>query len=574
VASSSIELGTIVHGTYLVDAMLGEGGMAVVYRARHLQLGTDVALKVMKREALRDPDASRRFLREAQHATGLNSEHVARILDVGRLEDGMPFILMEFLAGADLGTMLEHHVSLSTGHAVDLVLQACDAVAEAHSIGIIHRDIKPTNLFVTMRPDGSQQIKLLDFGISKSTMPDMSLTQTASLLGTPSYMSPEQMRSARRVDQRTDIWSLGCVLYELVEGRRPFNAETFSETCVMVAVDPPDPMRRAPELEPIIQRCLAKLADGRYPSVAALAVELAPFADDQAAAAQYVARTQRLLGGIPAMVYDDPSGVVEVPLEPPTARPTPRPTPPPPTPADELEDGEENDTIIAPTDAPITGPASARYDAVVATPRDAPSHPPPRVFISAGIGLVLGLALVLAMRFTVFKPRAEIDTEGETVVLPTERVTPPLPIPDAPAIVAPTPPAPTPAPPSPVKRSPPPAAGSAMPVAPPAPKPPAPKPPAPKPAPPIAAPDTHAAPEVRAVPEPTRPESGSAVGPSPAPEPELRKLPDPPPAPVPPPPPPAPRHVVPATPPPTADTGSEPGSAKPPCGAGDSRAGC
>ena len=129
----------------------------------------------------------------------------------------------------------------------------------------MHRDVKPSNLFLTLRPDGAPILKILDFGISKSSHGmDLALTQTASVLGTPAYMSPEQMRSARRVDARTDIWSLGTVLYELVEGRRPFAAETFSEMCVMAAVDPPEPMRRAPQLEGVIARCLAKTPEERY----------------------------------------------------------------------------------------------------------------------------------------------------------------------------------------------------------------------------------------------------------------------------------------------------------------------
>ena len=163
------------------------------------------------------------------------------------------------------------------------MLQTAEALAEAHSLGIVHRDVKPTNLFVTWRPDGSALIKVLDFGISKSPMgTDMQLTQTQSLLGTPAYMSPEQMRSARLVDSRSDIWSLGTVFYEALEGRRPFEAESFSEMCVKVAVDPPAPMVNTPPgLQQVILRCLAKSPEQRYATMAEFARDLIPFAQDQ-----------------------------------------------------------------------------------------------------------------------------------------------------------------------------------------------------------------------------------------------------------------------------------------------------
>jgi serine/threonine-protein kinase len=177
------------------------------------------------------------------------------------------------------------------------MLQACDAIAEAHSLGIVHRDIKPTNLFVTKRRDGSELLKVLDFGISKATLgPDMSLTQTQSMLGTPAYMSPEQMRSARTVDRRSDIWSLGCVLYELVEGHAPFEAENFAELCVMVALEPFTPVAQAPELSAVIDRVLAKKADDRFQDVAELAYALEPFASDPERAHRQVMRVFRVLG--------------------------------------------------------------------------------------------------------------------------------------------------------------------------------------------------------------------------------------------------------------------------------------
>ena len=319
-----LETGDVLLGKYQIEALLGRGGMGLVYRARHVHLNEPIAIKVLRHDVQLDEEAVTRFKREAQAAVRLKSEHVARIHDVGVFDDGSPYMVMEFLAGADLGSLVDANGPTDVPTAVDLILQACDALAEAHASGIVHRDVKPSNLFISSRPDGSHVLKILDFGISKSaTGTDLSLTQTASVLGTPAYMSPEQMRSARKVDARTDIWSLGTVLYELVEGRRPFRAETFSEMCVMAAVDPHDPLIRAPELEPVIARCMAKTPEGRYQSVAELAVALAPFARDPSRAAHYVQRTQRVLGraaaATPLPIRDVASAPIRMPVAPVTA---------------------------------------------------------------------------------------------------------------------------------------------------------------------------------------------------------------------------------------------------------------
>lgn len=319
-----IAAGTIVVGKYRIEAILGKGGMGTVYRAFHLALEEDVAIKVLQPSAAVDEETVQRFLREAQSVVKLKSEHVARVLDIGAFENDLPFMVMEFLQGADLGQMVDTHGAMTTPVAVDLVLQACDAVVEAHSLGIVHRDLKPSNLFVSFRPDQSAIVKVLDFGISKSAnQSDLSLTQTQSMLGTPAYMSPEQMRSARSVDARTDIWSIGTVLYELVEARRPFQAESFSEMCVMVAVDPPARMTNAVELEPIISRCLAKQPGDRYAHVGELMRDLSAFAGTPDAAARYVKRAYRTLGlAVPLSMDSSPF------LRPsyPALRSTPTPT--------------------------------------------------------------------------------------------------------------------------------------------------------------------------------------------------------------------------------------------------------
>ena len=290
--------GTVLLGKYRVDSILGKGGMGMVAAATHLGLDERVAIKMLRPDVIADAETCSRFLREAQSAVKLKSEHVARVTDVGSLPGGSPYMVMEFLEGLDLDQMLQSTGPIAPMLAVDFVLQGCEGLAEAHSLGIVHRDLKPSNFFVTWRVDGSALIKVLDFGISKAPIGiDLALTQTQSVLGTPAYMSPEQMRSARRVDVRTDLWSIGTVLYELIEGRRPFEAESFSEMCVKVAADPPDPMSKPipAGLDEVIFRCLQKNPDHRFQSIAELAIALKPFARDPSEVSMRVERIRRTI---------------------------------------------------------------------------------------------------------------------------------------------------------------------------------------------------------------------------------------------------------------------------------------
>ena len=310
-ADAGVSVGQVFQGKYRVDAILGHGGMGVVAECTHLALNERVAIKMLRQDVLLDQDAVYRFLREAQAAVKLKSEYVARVSDVGTFENGVPYMVMEFLEGHDLGDLLKQRGVLPVQWAVELILQTAEALAEAHSLNIVHRDVKPTNLFVTWRPDGTTLIKVLDFGISKSPLgTDMQLTQTQSLLGTPAYMSPEQMRSARLVDTRTDIWSLGTVFYEVLEGRRPFEAESFSEMCVKVAVDPPAPMVNTPPgLQQVIMRCLAKSPEQRYASMAELGRDLVPYSTDPHGAQMLVERMGRMLRRAPHDWDSNSSGV-------------------------------------------------------------------------------------------------------------------------------------------------------------------------------------------------------------------------------------------------------------------------
>jgi serine/threonine protein kinase len=278
------ETGKVLLDKYQVQELLGEGGMGLVYRARHLHLKQDVALKFLRPALLERPEAVERFLREARAMAQLRSEHVVRVMDVAKLESGVPYLVMEFLHGSDLHTLLDQG-PLSIEDTIDYVLQACEAVAEAHMLGIIHRDLKPSNLFLTRRRDHSPLIKVLDFGISKIPLDEEDelgpiVTATNSVIGSPRYMSPEQIRSARKVDSRADIWSLGIVLHELVSANHPFPAETPWDTMAQILSQPPVPLRAqradAPaELEAIVRRCLEKDRDDRFTDVDSLAAALA-----------------------------------------------------------------------------------------------------------------------------------------------------------------------------------------------------------------------------------------------------------------------------------------------------------
>jgi serine/threonine-protein kinase len=279
--------GELLAGKYRVERVIGSGGMGVVLAAKHEGLNTDVAIKLLRTAALGHTDVVGRFTREARAAVSLRSEHVARVYDVGTLENGAPYIVMERLVGRDLGEICEGPTRPSIGEAVDYVMQACEAIAEAHAAGIIHRDLKPKNLFLTHTVHGRPLIKVLDFGISKidpALAPnEMQLTKTTEIIGSPSYMSPEQLRSARNVDTRTDIWALGVILYELLTGMVPFNAETVTELVLVVVTEKQAPIRSMrPDvpagLEAVVNRCLEKHPDARFQSVVELVAALEPFA--------------------------------------------------------------------------------------------------------------------------------------------------------------------------------------------------------------------------------------------------------------------------------------------------------
>jgi serine/threonine-protein kinase len=281
-------IGDVVAGKFRIERLLGEGGMAHVVEATHLLLDERVALKFLRAEVLLRGDIVARFAQEGRAAAKLKSEHVARVIDVGELES-VPYIVMEYLDGQNLEEVVAERGPLPIAEAADLVIQACEGITDAHARGIIHRDIKPANLFLTQR-DGWPTLKILDFGISKAALNaapspfalGKDPVKTISLLGSPHYMSPEQLRSTKDVDRRTDIWSLGVVLFELLTGRTAFVATDFFGLAREIFDAPHTPLRQlrpdAPvELERVVDRALAKDADDRFQSAGELALMLLDF---------------------------------------------------------------------------------------------------------------------------------------------------------------------------------------------------------------------------------------------------------------------------------------------------------
>jgi serine/threonine-protein kinase len=297
---SPFKPGDVILGKYEVTRLLGEGGMGVVLAARHLELNELVALKFLLPALQANTDVAARFAREARTGIRIKNEHVVRMFDVGTLPDGAAFMVMEYLDGEDMASMLARRGALPPAEAVDLLLQACEAVAEAHALGIVHRDLKPANLFVTTGSDGLPFVKVLDFGISKTVnLENASVTGTGAVLGSPLYMSPEQLAASRDVDARSDIWSLGVILYEMVAGKTPFNGTSFPTICAAILGGQ---YARASTLRPslpgpiddVIRDALALDRAARIGTVAELAQRIAAFGSETAVASS--ARIRRIAG--------------------------------------------------------------------------------------------------------------------------------------------------------------------------------------------------------------------------------------------------------------------------------------
>jgi len=274
------KVGDIIADKYRVDGQLGEGGMAVIFAAHHLLLDKPIAVKLLSPELPRLPQVIERFLTEARAAARVDSPHVARVMDVGVLVNGLPYMVMERLDGCDLEELLRLEKRLAIGDAVDYVLQALQGLANAHTLGVVHRDLKPSNLYLAHQPDGTAIVKILDFGIAKLDTATR-MTSAGQAVGSPTYMSPEHIRNDA-VDHRTDIWAIGVVLYELLTGQPPIEEDGVGETLAAVLnrkAQPPSTLRPEipKELDAAIMRCLDHDPDERWPDVAHLARAIAPF---------------------------------------------------------------------------------------------------------------------------------------------------------------------------------------------------------------------------------------------------------------------------------------------------------
>jgi hypothetical protein len=320
--------GDLIGGKYLIDARIAEGGMGVVLRATHVELDCPVAIKLIRPEHAANEDVVTRLLAEARIAAGLRSKHVNHVLDVGRTETGVPYLVLEYMEGSDLCSYLARRGRLPVSEAVELVMQACEALAEAHALGIVHRDLKPENLFLSEEADGGFVLKVFDFGISKAPahLGARALTNPSEVVGSPSYMSPEQIEGGS-VDARSDIWALGALLYELCSGTMLFDAPSIGETFSKI-LNPhaaPPALELGPNgehLQRVIFKCLKRNADDRYQDVVELARDLAPLGTDELQAARVAkvaaaarARAIAAAGDSPAVMMATPLALTTTQLE-------------------------------------------------------------------------------------------------------------------------------------------------------------------------------------------------------------------------------------------------------------------
>jgi serine/threonine-protein kinase len=329
-SAAVVSIGDVLDAKYRVDGVLGVGGMGVVVAAHHLALGQSFAIKFLHPHIARQGEAKARFLREARAAAQLRGEHVVRVTDTGTFDlpvgPGVPFLVMELLDGQSLGTLLRSRRRFTVDESVLYMLQAAEALAEAHRIGIVHRDLKPDNLFLARRADGTPFVKVVDFGISKTRAEEaLSLTSQNAIMGTPRYMAPEQMRSSKDVDARADVWSLGAILYELLAGAPPFDAPTITELITQVQLAPHVPLAmRAPGLTPdlaaVVEACLVKDPAARLRDVLSLARALRSVCPPEGRV--HIERIERLFGQ-----GSDASARASSP--PPSLAPAVAPAPPP-----------------------------------------------------------------------------------------------------------------------------------------------------------------------------------------------------------------------------------------------------
>ena len=426
-------MGEVLAGKYRLERIIGRGGMGIVVAAHHVQLDERVAIKFLLPGMASSAEVMSRFQREARTAIKIKSEHIARVLDVSQLPDGTPYMVMEYLEGKELAALIEEEKHLSPEDTSELIIQACEAIVEAHALGIVHRDLKPANLFLVQHADGLPSVKVLDFGISKNAAGDV--TSTQSLLGSPLYMSPEQMHSSKSVDARTDVWSLGVIMYECVAGQVPTYSESFPELVYKVVNEDPTPLTEKirdvpPEFAAVVHRCLSRDREKRYPHVGELAIALLPFASERAAASvdkiMRIAESSGMTAGVipgasgssPRISTDPKASAV------PTSEPGKR--------GASLFAGQRrsgahpraSSKISAPVDAPPLEPAEGKSSdlrgtkGAWTTPATPPSNGKMKIAIA---GTFAATVLIAVLGFLAFKQRqSPIDVPAALVPTPSD----------------------------------------------------------------------------------------------------------------------------------------------------------
>jgi len=377
-----LKIGDQIDGKYRISGVLGQGAMGCVYEATHELLGDQVAIKCLL-AASPSPSGVQRFLREAQVVRAIRSPHAVKVLDVGLLPDGNPFLVMERLHGHDLDEQLRACGALPLGQTVELIIQLCDVLAEAHQNGVIHRDLKPSNLFLAGEPGGLSSLKVLDFGIAKvlpreGSLPE--LARTKGPVGTPLYMSPEQIKN-EPLDARSDLWAVGVLIFQMLTERLPFEADSIEGLAVKICTEDP---RRLDELRPglppevgrLVAWCLARTPGGRPPSVAAIVDALAPLASPAVTA--QIERVRRV-------IPDDGAPALRLPVEAVTAPPsTVRPASPATLAA----------SVTHPAPVSDPGPLSREGNPLASGLPSPPAAPGPRKapLLIAGLVAVFGAA--------------------------------------------------------------------------------------------------------------------------------------------------------------------------------------
>jgi len=394
VAAAS-RIGEVLASKYRLEALLGSGAMGDVYRAVNEGVGRAVAIKMLRPEHVANPLVVERFMREARTANLVRHPNVVDVLDIDKDDRGTPFLVQELLDGEDLASFVDARGGkLREGDLVALLTPVIDALAEAHARGVVHRDIKPANVFLAKTARGTVP-KLLDFGISKVTAPDVRATEVGTFLGTPAYMAPEQVQGARDADPRTDVWALGTMMFELLAGRLPFDAMDAPALFVAIATRDAPTLRAvnaavSPELSRIVERCLRRRPDERYASAAELARDLA-----HASKGEPLEPTGRK--SLPPEAGEHAVPVTPAREEPPSEICAPRPPslPPPPPP----RRPPPRASRLAP-EAALPGvmlAASPSHAPVSRPPRPRPAQSPAAAKPASDVAALIGVAVVGAV---------------------------------------------------------------------------------------------------------------------------------------------------------------------------------